>query len=328
MRTLKVLAVLSLVFAISGTASAISLGGYTGPLKIKYENWDFGRLYDAGQSADTEAGVDALTEFGAAQVNLPGSPVASEDSWFVARIISIGPISGGTIWNDGDDGKELIGLGYGLRDTAAYAGPTGLTYIFSDGLTLDIYEQDSGVFDNPATTGAFQDHDGHTLGSSGRTGVSTYTGIGDDASSQLLVRLETIADADAQIDQFIPSIPLITPKERYEMEYELDGPVGQTYGYLDATGGRWGDGILGNGELVDGPWLDPVTNATMDDAEVLLAARSWVNVPDYGQATDDWYFESDDPINTTMAVPEPLTMVALFGSIAGLGGYIRKRRSA
>lgn len=46
-------------------------------------------------------------------------------------------------------------------------------------------------------------------------------------------------------------------------------------------------------------------------------------------AADGWLFVSHGTGGslTTYVVPEPLTMIAVFGSIAGLGGYIRKRRS-
>ncbi len=327
MRIMKVLTVLSLVLAISGTAGAISIG--TGDIKIKYENWDVGRLYDNGQPvATTEAQCDALLEDGAPQVLLPGSFQQSEDGWFVFRVTSIQPGAGGSnLWSDGNGGKELVGIGYGMRDVAAYVGPAGQTYIYGKGLTIDVYEQDHGQFD-------------HTLGPNARINHTTYANIGTAggaAGANLLVRLETIGadpdDPDAQIDMYVPSMPLINPQEDWEISWEFDGGTGQSMMFADATAGVWGDDNLGNGELVDGPFTDPVTRGTpfvtTDIAEAMIRARVEANPTNLDFSDkDDWYFISEDPINTTLAIPEPLTMVALFGSLAGLGGYIRKRRTA
>ena len=48
-----------------------------------------------------------------------------------------------------------------------------------------------------------------------------------------------------------------------------------------------------------------------------LAALGWVSYGTGNKGNLD-----------TNVIPEPLTMIALFGGVAGLGGYIRKRRMA
>jgi hypothetical protein len=320
MKTLKLLTVLGLIFAVSGTASALSLGGYTGQLEIKYDNWDMGTLYAPNQVATNEAAVDLLGQ------NSPLGGEPGEDGWLVFRIKSISMASGAgtTLWADGPlNDTELVGIGYGITDVAVYTGApdpgTGnwQTYVFSVGATYDIWEQPKGNFDP-------------SLGSGGRlAGLDAYTGVGTPggvAGASLLVRAETIDG----IDPYGESIPLFTPDaDTFEQVYDFDGVAGLTHSFLNATAGEWGDDDLSNGEMISGVFSDPISGAPGKIADMRMKSSSWFYDPDTDPNTDDdWFFKSHDPIVGTYAVPEPLTMLALFGGITGLGGYIRKRRMA
>jgi len=320
MRTMKVLTVLGLLLAISMPASALTLaGGYAGKIEMKFTNWDMGRVYDLGQSATTIAGVDALTVSGGlgqdtvAGTFVPGGD-AGEDGWFIFRITTIQTPGGIPLWQTDasatSHGMELVGIGYGITDVATdNTGAT--TYTFSTSTKIDMWEQPYGNFTE-------------SLGSSGRIGGAAYTGIGTPggvAGATLIASTVAFGGID------IPAGSPIVPGAPFEQAYTLPGPQGTTYTYVDVVGGTWGDGNMNNGELVSGAFLDPISAANFDVAEGLLETKAVAYIPT-GGATDNWLFKTQDPFLTTYAVPEPITMLALFGGVAGLGGYIRKRRMA
>lgn len=334
MRTMKIVTVLGLMLALTVPASALTLlGGYTGPIKIKLSNWDMGQTYAPGYSANNEVDVNNNVPI------VPGGGVINgfnnEDAWLVFKVKTIEDVQDNVLWASGQQGVELIGIGYGIRDVAVDT-TTSMSYIWSTGGTFDIYEQPVGTFD-------------FRRGSAGRVSQTVYKGVGDtdydgdiDAfdTSTLMVTTTEIPGIGSFASAPPGSIPAPGSFERvYKIDTSLTAATGDTFAYADATAGVWGDGNMGNGELVQGQFVDAV-DGTLDLAELQMHARTNVYIPigqpgnpdpdpnPFGPGVDDWLFESEDPINTAYAVPEPLTMLALFGGIAGLGGYIRKRRMA
>jgi len=316
----RIVGAVLLILAVSQTASAVEFdGGYTGPIEIKWTNWDFGHAYDPGQSAALPGGADALTVSGGLLQGLAPIPggMPGEDGWFIFRVTTIQDLGANPVWQTdvtgASHGKELVGIGYGIHDVAVDT-TTGTTYTFSDGMTIDIWEQDYGTFDM-------------ALGSSGRVGPDAYTGVGlpgGVAGATLILKAVVSPGMD------VPAGSPVVPGVPGGTVYTLPGPQGTTHAYLEVIGGVWGNGILGDGELVAGPFLDPVSAASIDVAEGMLASRAAVYTPlafnPHGAGVDDWAFRSQDPVSTTFAIPEPTTMTVLAMAMAGLLARRKRRR--
>jgi len=344
MKTMKVLTVL-------GLASALSLG-YNGPLEIKYTNFDVGTVYNANPS-DLEYGETDLNSFSRTQVkkawnyttNAFYDPINDpstddlEDAWFVFRVDTIKGSGGVTLWSSGGaTGLEVVGMGFGLKDVALQVSAAGVATIYSDDMDFKMWAQPMGNFD-------------YTDGTAGRTGLDTYDGIGDldgdgdfDAADELLgaILLVDAAGVTGLLDKYNDTplfdndlIPDALPA------YNHVNRGNETDAYLNKviTTALWTDGVLGNTEIVTGTQNDPISEKNFDnpidtddmDIWINSSLRTFPGHPLYdpaGSSGADWQFVSDDPALTNVVVPEPLTMIALFGGVAGLGGYIRKRRMA
>jgi hypothetical protein len=100
-RNVSMLAAAVAAMGLSVAASASTLTwlndpGYTGPLYIKYSNFDAGRIYPLGTNtallpaASGVAAVDAVTPLSGGVIpTLPGSPNNTEDTWGVALVDTI-----------------------------------------------------------------------------------------------------------------------------------------------------------------------------------------------------------------------------------------------
>jgi len=303
MRTLKLCVAVGLILSLSGAAWAVTLPSLgTGPLRLKYTNWDMGASYtnpaewpeDGGSAA-----MDILAQTG------PVGGVAGEDAWFVFRVTDIWNNwqGGNKLWDDGELGTEIVGMGYGLVDV----GIGNLGSVLSIDYTVELWAQPHGTFD-------------HLLGSSGRINATSYTNVGAPGGvvdSVLLWKVTSISDANVGLP---PGENFGTPPT-YE---HIAASTGRSDMYVTGVGGLWSDGNIGNGEVLPSTFKDwysglPVTQ----DGHIKSS------VVDYIQqgANDDWMFFSEDPLRVSYAVPEPLTMAGLFVGVTAVGAYLRKRRA-
>ncbi len=308
------------MLAISAPAWALTLP--PGPMQLNMLNWDMGAVYASGHVATDGAAVDLLPQMS------PISPVVvpGEDGWFVFKITDIvrDDGSGTIVWAEGT--TELVGIGYGTHDVGVDTHISGLNAVLSENTSIKMWEQPVGSF-SPL------------LGSSGRTGVDAYTGIGTPggvAGATLIAELADIVGAGPPNNVGGVGAPLApgllaAPTVPFSQAYLTAGTVGVTNAYFDAIAGQYGDDILGNGEAESYPYVDPYPSGAVGDNDLIMAEfHVYSNLEPYIQvgANDDWFFASHDPVRFVNVVPEPLTMCAVFGSLVGLGGYIRKRRTA
>jgi len=117
-----ILAILALGIAFTtSSAMAFSLGGYTGLVKFKFNNWDYGTLYAPG-------------------TNNPADGVASgnTDSYGIFTVTSITDLVGNNLWNQ-TPGESLEGWFYGLSDDGEVFDGTGSGNIWSMGGKLEMY---------------------------------------------------------------------------------------------------------------------------------------------------------------------------------------------
>ena len=97
-------------------------------------------------------------------------------------------------------------------------------------------------------------------------------------------------------------------------------PVTVNNPWMKAIAGTELDGIL-NGGVPTGPTIIPVTFSKFVGAGSTNNTLTFI-ISDTGDDT------SDSTVYITQFIPEPMTMLAVFGGLAMLGGYIRKRRIA
>jgi hypothetical protein len=102
----KLLLVLAILVCSSTSAFAFDLGGYTGVLSFKFDNWDVGTTYAFPSSATFTHVVDSVT--------VPGD--GNTDSFAIYKVTSIVDSDGNVIWWQGKGGEYLEGWAYGLDD--------------------------------------------------------------------------------------------------------------------------------------------------------------------------------------------------------------------
>jgi len=279
------------------TASAFTLaGGYSGPFKMKFSNWDNLILPTP---------------------NLPGPPPSYfdnngdgiEDNYGIIFITEIRSDDGMNtlLWSDGTTGETLTGMFYGL-DTQSWV-PDGLGGISAQavGGKMDIYLDTSpGSFD--ATLGV----GGYTVPHTEYTGINTPADLAAGAS--LFLSLDFVPGIDTANDATLDS----------SLDSSTAPITGDASFYLGVTGGAYADMFDTNGFT---PTYTPDGGmATVGSAD-LFAQNDFV--PNDGSTAPiqgDWGLLSEDPVRGIAApIPEPSTMM-LFGlGLLGLGFVGRKK---
>jgi hypothetical protein len=169
----KTLVMLGLAIGVgvaANPAMAFSLGGYSGPVKLVFSNFDAGTVGypftppagTVGNVCNTIAGCDA-----AASLPAPGSSW-SEDTWGIFQIQAIeNAVSGATLWSTGTGGERLTGMFGGLQDQqVTWNGGSSFT-TGAVGGWLKVFLDTNNDYDG--TPGA-------VLANPGRTGQYSYTG--------------------------------------------------------------------------------------------------------------------------------------------------------
>ena len=318
MRTLKLCITAVVCLGIASSAMAISYrpayAGYSGPVKWNIQNWDMGPIYTVTppvSGSDTYVGEGTLD--GLSQIAPPGTKYGDEDLWGIFKVEQIikDDGSGDVLWNDGDQTLELVGMFYGGTDNALVQHSDGSQEIIASGVNVYAVEQASGTLSTAA----------RAAGSSGRIDADSFKGIGTDAAGvavphTVVLELVTVVGA--------PDGGTGSTANEFYADFTPSGNTGSGQGiaYLDVVGGTWQYLPPYSYEVDDTYW-------GVTDADMQFLWTSSPNPQNPGQNPfGDWTVTTDDPWQGYAIVPEPVTMISLFGAFAALGGYVRRRRRA
>lgn len=333
MRTMKVLTVLGLLLAISVPASALTFrapyASYVGEINLQF-------TFVGGDQATDGFELDGVT------------PVAG---WTTAETVHMAifnvdtiygkhPVTGATItlWQPADEpGTGIVGLFYGLQDKAWTT--EGLQVAtFGDEMHLDVYETSDTAYGTAEALGAVLGWDADV--------PSSFTGLTGGA-------IGLSGDGKAIIDPTqsgaVSPVNLIAPEvsgNMYEQKTLLnlngdsngntildpfdDWDNGTSTAYLTWTGGDMFNTQVGTQQIFFGDILPTVADEIGTRTSMGVAAQAFEKTTTTYMTDRGWTIQADTNKGAVdmMAIPEPLTMIALFGGVAGLGGYIRKRRMA
>ncbi len=121
----KVLLTLVMLLVAVSPALAFDLGGYLGPIQFKYNNWDFGTIYDPETSFDNG-----------------GEGTGDTNSYGIFQVTQVlGQSSGGgviSLWTPTTT-ESLKGYFYGLSDDKVDLNEFGQGTIYSVGGTIEMY---------------------------------------------------------------------------------------------------------------------------------------------------------------------------------------------
>ncbi len=151
-----------------------------GGFRINLQNFDMGTTYpsltvgasvgfgEGGGAANLAAGISALDGI---QTKGPTGVVGAEDTWGIARILTITDMAGAKIWSETGKNAQITTMFYGEQDFYIRQLANGVQEINGVNLNVDFYFQSKNDSDyteyNPL------------LGSSGRTGAASYTTVTD-----------------------------------------------------------------------------------------------------------------------------------------------------
>ena len=263
--------------AQADTLSEFILGNGGGDLAFKYVNRDMGTIYDFTNGttySDTGDPMDDLDinnpdniasqALGAATIN-----GIEEDTWGIANVttLDVGDDGSGEWFPGVSNGKYLTIMFWGGYDIETSV-DGDIQRTFSVNVHMDIYESDAAP--------------DLTLGSSGRTGDTTYTGITD---GNLVLSLESTGGffADNLFGEFLSNFNLTA----------TNGDVaGDGQAYFSVTGGAWAANFD----------TDTYVNGAAGTADVYVRFTTDINDP--VSASDDWLVTSDDPARAYV-VPLP-----------------------
>jgi len=306
------------------TTSGHAIGeAFSGPFRINLQNFDNGSLYpnlgapntgmgfgENGTGTQTIPGGIATLNAGAVAgpagaqsqptvingVAQPGSN-STEDSWGIARIITITDLAGAVVWSETVKNAQLTIMFYGEKDFYVNQLANNFQEIDGVGMHIDMYYQ--------SKTDAGYTAYNPLLGSSNRTGANTYNTVTDGT-----LLLSAVSTSD-----FIhPAGTLGGLATEFASNFNnTSGGTGQMY--MSVTGGTMGYAFDQNG------YVSPFgTGRTAD-----LFGQFTTTVNGSPTVTFDWLGSSNDPVRGSFQpVPEPSTY-GLAGA-ALLTGMVAFRR--
>lgn len=269
-----------------GTAAGYGANG-TGPQTVEGGIATLNALQSAGA---TGAVLQPTTINGVAQ---PAS-LGLDDTWGIARIISITDLDGGVVWSENGKNQQLTVAFYGEKDFYVSQLADGFQQINGVGLHADLYLQGKSDI-------GYTPYDPFA-GSAGRIGANGYTSVTD--GNMILSTVSTPG--------FINNAGTLggLATEFSSVYNNSSGGSGQAY--LNVTGGS--QAAMFNTDFFSSSFVPNVT------ADLFAQFTTVVNT-----TTGDWLVRSNDPITGNFApVPEPST----YGLVATLilGGIVVLRR--
>ncbi len=361
LKCVKFVVLAGLILAFTGTAGALSL--VNGPNKGKYSDYGsfysvptaggvdaFGRPYQSGGPRPGQTYEPLANPAGAFIPVFPGDVL--RDTFLISSIDrDTLPNPAGNDFND-SVAEQLAGMLYDLElDSFVRSNPAdptsgGTLYLIDantngivgrpvlSGGVIEIWtDLDPNTAYNPVSVSpdgigfgpsAWDEADsfGHVAGAFGHAvGPDTFPTVNQEGQT-LLLQGVFIPFPETPFDP-VPAGTLL----RETVTGLTSNSTGEGSGYIMITGGSMAPfigvggldskyiddgGYLGGGALPAGLTADLFIQFDLKPDEI--GAPPWGNV-------------SEDPFRFNI-VPEPMTMIAVGMSIAGLGGYIRKRRMA
>lgn len=378
MRILKIVAITGLILAVSSTAGAITFNrSYSGPIAFDITDRESGNIYpNQGQGAWGPPSPIGIPVSGPlpAGIAAPGAQ-PGEDAWGVFRINTIFSAGVNTahailqenstdiLWQENvTDGKELVGIIYGMSDIGFVESLTGTQTIETTNFHIEVWEQPFGTLDAMAKvafpgielgpngvpdTGDINTDDdpqeiGMAQGSLGRTGLNAYTGIGVPGGVAGAIQwLQGVGNTG-----FLNQVWAGT-EFRGVFTPGAAGASGQAEVFFDVTGGALAGPAYPS---LDSDWFwDTAVNvnppfsayAVGNQADIRAFFNTTSNnvsntpaaagTPFYDAGGNlisnegDWTVTSTDVTAGIYAVPEPFTLFGVLMGVGGIAGYVRKR---
>jgi hypothetical protein len=327
MKSLALLLIAGLaVIALSGQASAVSFGGYQGPITMHLTDWDGGTQYNVSDGTYTQAQLAALTTVSSLaalettpQSKLPYTNSGGSDSWGVVRIDSIimGKSPGSVLYSAGQNGEQIVGIFYGDHDTSLTQTTSGT--VVQQSFTGTGFQL--AFFDYTPYVGTASFTGGPALGS-GSTASPTYQGVTNSANLLWTIRAVPGFSATDTVDTFFNTF------NGLNTTVSAGHSLGDMTGLPDAQGNIvapldfWSNGPQ-NAELHT---LGISTANGLSSADVSFDFNAGVDPSQYFER-GTWLLQSNDPIRTSVSIiPEPVTMAGLMLGLGCLTRYVRRRK--
>lgn len=295
MKRYAFLAILLLLFCSFsvGSAFAFSLGGYDGPIKLKFSNWEEQRT-DLPIPYEQNNG-DGVT-----------------DNWGIFDITQILADDGtnNELWARGDSGEYLIGVFYGFDYQSLIPDGTGGLDGQSVGGQFDLYLATANTLDATQGTGGYYDTDGIAW--------NEYQGITDQG-------YEAFASMIA--------VPGIDPTNDATQDGNFDtttlpaGGDAAFYGSIIPDSGLFWEWLDTNGYTRVFTPDGGLPGSGISVADVYGINDFFVNDGSITPVQGDWDLLSEDPIRGNWSnIPEPSTMLLLGAGLMGFAGVARRIR--
>jgi len=328
---MKICLVLGVALALSAPAWAVSVPSLqNGPIFWEFTNHEQGTFYTAdvdGTYTRTEAGGDWSGVGNVSQVVDPTDAVGDENTWgvFGVKIIRRGQLvedgfNPGLFtsmdaasgipsenvfyeWTTQAD-TGLAGMFYGGWDSEIVVENGLVTQASAQDAVLELYAVDTSLLKNLMSdaVGGTADHEGPQFELDRRQALNRYADWVDENDATMVPLLRATSKT------WLFQTQAVAPGFAY-----VTGTT-SIYWNIDSTdtdflwNSTWGD---------TGIFDDPIGGGKAD---------LWIQV-DIVQDNKKWFVKSNDDGGASV-VPEPMTVLGVFMGVAGLGGYLRKRRTA